>query len=201
MPDSSTLTPLYWILAAAVGAACIVLGLALQHFFIEPVRPEPRVRLFQDASVLLALSHAGAVLYLGPPTVANGLAGIALFTLGTTIFLAVIEVSRRTPMPRAFLPVLPDRLITTGPFRFVRHPVYIAYTAFWLGAPAATGKWWLLPVGIGSVVLYVIAARQEEARWLASSRAAEYRDYMTRTGRFFPRLRRPRSQSGPRTVD
>lgn len=104
-------------------------------------------------------------------------------------------------MPRAFLPVLPDRLITTGPFRLVRHPVYIAYAAFWLGAPAATGRWWLLPAGVVSIALYVIAARQEEARWLASQRSAEYRAYMAHTGMFFPRLRRPRQPAGPRPVD
>lgn len=180
-------TPLYYLLGAAIGTSCIVFGLALQNFFVEVPHISPRIRLFQDGSVVLALTHAGAVLYLGPASDAHAVAGILLFTLGSAVFLGVIEAARRVALPRAFIHMLPDRLVTSGPYHLMRHPVYFAYTVFWAACPLTTWNAWLLPAGLVSVALYVVAARREEAMWLESERAAAYRHYMARTGFFWPK--------------
>lgn len=82
------------------------------------------------------------------------------------------------------------RLIDTGPYRFVRHPVFTSLLALAIGIllinPAIT---------TGLVFIYALwdftrSAKQEEE--LLSNAMPGYRDYMKRTPRFLPRLwRRP----------
>ena len=79
------------------------------------------------------------------------------------------------------------QLITTGPYRFVRHPLYtIGFTLF-LGMGLMASMWWLI---IGLVVLsFVIAWRtgREEENLLLEF-GDSYRSYMKRTGRYLPKV-------------
>jgi protein-S-isoprenylcysteine O-methyltransferase Ste14 len=68
-------------------------------------------------------------------------------------------------------------LVTTGPYRFVRHPLYTN------GALAFTA----LSVAIGMALL-AVRTRQEEAH-LAARFGAGWSAYAATTGRFLPRLR------------
>jgi protein-S-isoprenylcysteine O-methyltransferase Ste14 len=79
------------------------------------------------------------------------------------------------------------RLVTTGPYRLVRHPLYTAGSMLWLGILLATTLWVLLFVFIPGLCLLVWRTRTEEAN-LAARFGDEYRAYAERTGRFFPRL-------------
>jgi len=82
------------------------------------------------------------------------------------------------------------KLVTHGPYRFVRHPMYIifpfvAVTLFLLSAS------WLVGIPAIAIMCTVGAVRAPiEERQLAARFGDEYRAYMRRTGRFFPRLRR-----------
>lgn len=88
----------------------------------------------------------------------------------------------------------PDHvLVRSGPYAFVRHPMYTAILLLSVGIALqflATLLW--LDVG-AIVVLAYERARREEALFLASPRfGPAYAEYRRRTGRFLPRLR-----SGP----
>jgi len=78
-------------------------------------------------------------------------------------------------------------LVVTGPYRWVRHPFYvcaalIAVTSSLISANA-------LFLVIGGFVLVLLALRTPiEERNLLDRFGDDYRKYMQRTGRFFPRL-------------
>ena len=79
-------------------------------------------------------------------------------------------------------------LVTHGPFRFVRHPIYL----FQLLMLAATAL--LLPTTVSFVVLIIhfcciVTKAADEESYLRKVHGADYVDYLSRSGRFFPRLR------------
>jgi protein-S-isoprenylcysteine O-methyltransferase Ste14 len=53
-------------------------------------------------------------------------------------------------------------VITTGPYRFVRHPMYAGMLFYLVGAPLLLGSWWGLLWGCGLLVLFVLRLLIEE---------------------------------------
>jgi protein-S-isoprenylcysteine O-methyltransferase Ste14 len=81
------------------------------------------------------------------------------------------------------------QLVTHGPYRWVRHPLYSVGILLCISLTLLTALWTL---GVGMLIpLAVLLWRtpREEAR-LIETFGDEYRAYMRRTGRFFPRLHR-----------
>jgi protein-S-isoprenylcysteine O-methyltransferase Ste14 len=82
-----------------------------------------------------------------------------------------------------------DRLCTTGPYRFVRHPIYAGGAL--LGATGISlifNSWIILPLPVLAFAVYSILIRKEESMMLAVF-GEEYQRYAARTGRLSPRLR------------
>lgn len=80
-------------------------------------------------------------------------------------------------------------LITHGPYRWVRHPLYTVGMLFWTGISLTTANWLIGGTIILGTLFLVIRTPIEEEK-LIEKFGDEYREYMKRTGRFFPRLRR-----------
>jgi len=78
-------------------------------------------------------------------------------------------------------------LVTTGPYRFVRHPFYLAFALAVLGLSLAAANWFLFLAGCIPFAFVVLRTPIEEAK-LIERFGDEYRDYMKRTPRFVPRL-------------
>ena len=79
-------------------------------------------------------------------------------------------------------------LVTSGPYRYIRHPFYVT-SALALAANALTAaNWFIALTGFAALVLLVLRTATEEAK-LVERFGDDYRGYMARTGRFFPRLR------------
>ena len=78
-------------------------------------------------------------------------------------------------------------LVTTGPYRYVRHPFYLAFAIALVGASIVTANWFLFVSGLLPFAFLVARTRIEEEK-LVERFGDEYREYMQKTGRFWPRL-------------
>ena len=78
-------------------------------------------------------------------------------------------------------------LITTGPYRYVRHPFYLAFFIAVIGGSVVAANWFLLLTGMFPFGFLAARTRIEEEK-LIERFGDEYRDYLGRTGRFVPRL-------------
>lgn len=117
-----------------------------------------------------------AVRLMGAPV---GLAGVALFAwmfrhLGLNV--------TSTSMPRDNA-----TLITTGPYRWIRHPMYSAALILIVATTLLTAS---VMVALGGAVMFaLLAARSRtEERRLVEKFGEAYRAYQARTGRFLPRV-------------
>ncbi len=87
----------------------------------------------------------------------------------------------------AFSNDAPLRLIASGPYRWVRHPFYVAYVLAQLFVLAASDSLWASPMCVLMALIYGSAARHEERKFAGSSLAAEHARYVRATGAFWPR--------------
>jgi len=182
-------TFLEWTLMVAGGATLIVFAVALQNFFVQPAVLTRPQRFFQDLSVVLGVTHGLALLALSTAGEVWAAIGIAVYAVSLAIFLAAIEAARRVPMTRTFVYTPKcDTILTKGPYRFIRHPIYLSYSLAWSAAPIAMHN---IPLGLsalGMITCYVISAREEERLMAAGPRAADYEELRRRTWRMIPFL-------------
>ena len=78
-------------------------------------------------------------------------------------------------------------LVSSGPYRWVRHPFYDAVALCVLANGVIAANWFLLLTGGLVVVLLVVRTRREEERLLLRF-GDSYRAYVERTGRFLPKI-------------
>lgn len=88
-----------------------------------------------------------------------------------------------TPFPR---PTAGATLVETGPFRWVRHPIYAGIVLAAVGWAAVCGSIVTLALAAVLMLLFDAKSRREEA-WLVD-RFPGYPGYRERTSRFIPRL-------------
>jgi protein-S-isoprenylcysteine O-methyltransferase Ste14 len=75
-------------------------------------------------------------------------------------------------------------LIRTGPYRYVRHPIYTGILLAMLGMAIAIGEWRVL-LGFGFMLLsFMIKSRQEERRMRETF--SEYAEYQRQTAALIP---------------
>ncbi len=78
-------------------------------------------------------------------------------------------------------------LVTRGPYRWVRHPFYLATALAVVANSLVTANWFLALTGGIGFGLLVLRTRIEEDK-LIERFGEDYKEYMKRTGRFLPRL-------------
>jgi protein-S-isoprenylcysteine O-methyltransferase Ste14 len=80
------------------------------------------------------------------------------------------------------------RLIESGPYKRVRHPMYTAIFGVAISNALLSANWLIAVAGIVSVTLMYLARVTDEERMLIEQFGDEYRAYMQRTGRLLPPL-------------
>jgi protein-S-isoprenylcysteine O-methyltransferase Ste14 len=144
--------------------------------------------------VLLAAIAAsvGAALHFGwsVPDPSPWLAGpgAALAAAGCGLFVWCLVYHPRRP-GKAFAAAPPATVVSGGPYRLARHPIYLSYLLALGGAALLAHSWGVAGLGAWMAALYWYAARMEERLILASPHAAGYAAYMRRVGPFWPRWR------------
>jgi protein-S-isoprenylcysteine O-methyltransferase Ste14 len=173
-------------LLAAYALLRTAVALAFAAFTVqraEPVRHSRELLAFIACAVAMA-----AILVISPPppgAPANLLlAGDAMAVAGCVWLLASVLV-----LGRCF-GVLPEArgFVLRGPYRFVRHPVYLGEIVALAGLVLAAPVAWNVVVLVVFVGAQVIRTHLEE-RALQEA-FAEYGPYAETTGRLLPRLRR-----------
>ncbi|HNB51198.1 MAG TPA: isoprenylcysteine carboxylmethyltransferase family protein [Anaerolineales bacterium] len=79
------------------------------------------------------------------------------------------------------------QLITHGPYRWIRNPLYSIATLYFVSLALVAASWFLLAAIALALVLLTLRLPKEEAGLIARF-GDEYREYMKRTGRYLPRL-------------
>jgi protein-S-isoprenylcysteine O-methyltransferase Ste14 len=141
---------------------------------------------------LLVLSTAVAVATIATVARSSGipelrcLAAALLGLLAALLFQSGLRATRHRALSLAFSRATPPKLVISGPYRQVRHPLYSAYVLFWSSCALLAGTAAVALLVAGIAVLYVIAARMEEADIMASKLAPEYSKYRAATGMLLP---------------
>ena len=110
--------------------------------------------------------------------------GIALVALGEVLRLLAVRHIGAVSRTRT------DRLgplVASGPFRWVRNPLYIGNIALWIGLSLSAGLPWLaVPVALLLALEYHAIVRWEE-QLLAARLGEPYRRYVETVPRWMPR--------------
>jgi len=144
------------------------------------------------AEVAFLIGGTGTVWWLGlfyvPIHLVNGIAAAGLLVAS----IALYEWARHTIRGRRFGVALgdhvPEELCESGPYRLIRHPLYLAYLVAYLAAFVALPHWITLLSLVANLALFTIAARSDEATIATSALAAAYADYRKRAGLFWPKF-------------
>jgi protein-S-isoprenylcysteine O-methyltransferase Ste14 len=78
-------------------------------------------------------------------------------------------------------------LVTSGPYRWVRHPLYTIGCSLFVTFGMIADNWFIALLGILAFIAMAIRTPKEEANLIAKF-GEEYREYMKRTGRFLPKV-------------
>jgi protein-S-isoprenylcysteine O-methyltransferase Ste14 len=160
-------------------------GVSLWLFTVNPSLAQERMRLggsnqqgwdrilfpimFISPLAWLVLSSLDSVRFHWShvPTWVEILGGLLLLTSFYLFFLTFRENSYLSPMAR----VQKDRgqkVISTGPYAIIRHPMYFAFIPFMVGTPLMLGSWF---GGVFGVLFMILTARRAvlEERMLMES--------------------------------
>jgi protein-S-isoprenylcysteine O-methyltransferase Ste14 len=77
-------------------------------------------------------------------------------------------------------------LVTTGPYAWIRHPIYLALMGFLTGIALVTANWFLIAFLVVSIVDLALRIPKEE-QMMIEEFGDEYKAYMQRTGRLLPK--------------
>src|SRR6266404_4952229 len=129
-------------------------------------------------SVLLALLWLHSLFSSSPIVIALQIAALLLFVWARLTF------GRRS----FHLAANPTEggLVSTGPYRYVRHPIYTALCLF-TGAGAAANLSWKTGLAFGLILGFALVRIYCEET-LVAQRYPEYKDYATKSWRMIPGL-------------
>ncbi len=133
---------------------------------------------------LVALVHLGVFRgSTGSAGVWSTVLGLCLFVLG----LGLAIWARRHIGPSWGLPMSQQdepELVTSGPYRWVRHPIYSGILLAGVGSAAALGWRWLVAVGLAGV--YFVYSAVMEERYLSAELPDSYPSYKHGTKMLVP---------------
>ena len=78
-------------------------------------------------------------------------------------------------------------LVTSGPYRWVRHPLYTVGSSMFISFGMMADNWFIAALGVLAFIAMAIRTPKEEAN-LIEKFGDEYREYMKHTGRYLPKL-------------
>jgi protein-S-isoprenylcysteine O-methyltransferase Ste14 len=138
--------------------------------------------LYGAAFVLGLLLHWAFPVYVLPSTLARGI-GVVCVLVSFPLALMTFRA-----LSRAHTPVDPMKpttaLVTEGPFRYSRNPIYVAWTLLYLGVALLINALWILLLVVPAVLVlrYGVIAREEA--YLTRKFGDAYRQYRAQVRRW-----------------
>jgi len=141
-----------------------------------------------ESFALIALQFLciGILVYL-TLGISLSLVPVIMITLAVGIGLWSILTMRFGNFRIQPLPKKEAKLVTSGPYRFIRHPMYSAVLLGMLGITINIGSWIGYIIWLVLVIDFTVKLRFEEK--LLIEKFSEYREYMKRTSRLLPFLK------------
>jgi protein-S-isoprenylcysteine O-methyltransferase Ste14 len=118
-------------------------------------------------------------------------AGIGLAS-GSLILLFLAHASLGTSFSATINIKKDHRLVTTGPYKYMRHPMYVAYFTLFISAFFISGSWAIGLSGICIISILMTFRLKKEEELLIKKFKRRYLDYADSTHRFFPWPRKTR---------
>ena len=147
----------------------------------DTVPDVPNLGLVRPPLVYLASLVLGALLQLALslaflPRTLDVTLGASVVAVAAALFAYSVAIFRAagTPVP-ARKPT--TAMVRTGPYRFSRNPIYLAFSLFQLGIAIWVNSVWLLATLVGAVALIDTIVIPREEQYLERSFGAEYLDY------------------------
>ncbi len=144
-------------------------------------RDVPRFGAFRPPRIYLTSILAGVLVGMAAPLpfVPASLAfpiGAPLVALAVALFIYAVARFKAvsTPVP-AREPT--TAIVRSGPYRFSRNPIYLAYSLFQLGLAIWLDNGWLLATLVAAVALIGHLVIPREEQYLERKFGAEYLDY------------------------
>ncbi len=136
----------------------------------------------------LSYAAEATVLWIERPiAIVAGAISLVVYAMSMGLFVWAIHWQRRshTPAP-VFASDAPDCLIREGPYRYVRHPLYLSYMLTFVATLVATQNIIVLGLLIATTLVYFRGATLEESLFTSGHFASQYEAYRARTGMFLP---------------
>jgi protein-S-isoprenylcysteine O-methyltransferase Ste14 len=155
----------------------------------NPVPDVANLGLVRPPLVYLASILLGLLLHLAwplplvqHPVGAPIGAGVVLMAVG--LFIAAVRTFRAadTPVP-GNQPT--TTIVRTGPYRFSRNPIYLAFSALQVGIAVWVGSLWLLITLVPALTLMSFWVIPREERYLEALFPSEYLPYKCSVRRWF----------------
>ena len=110
--------------------------------------------------------------------------GVAFSSISIAIF-----ISSKISLGKNYSPCydqrIPDKIITDGIYRFIRHPIYLSNILLLLGVFIISGSFLIIGNLLILIIFYTISAFREEKYLI--SKFPNYKNYSKKTGMFVPR--------------
>ena len=201
----SLIRALWWLAAAAVtlpflDVAWRTLPSRRNRFVEHAVRPRLVLGALEIGLAVLYLTVARGRMRLVPGSEAA--VPLPLAALGATVALAgaLIAAWAKVTLGRLFSATFGvkegHRLVTTGPYAIVRHPIYTGMVAFLAGSALVWNDLALLAVAAAAALLFAAHVRVEEEMFLRHF-GDDYRRYQERTPALVPAVWRGRRRRRP----
>ncbi len=189
-----------WIFLAVYFTASIAISLYLikgdPQLLARRMSGGPAAEKLSAQKIIMSLTSLGFIGLLLVPALDRrfawshlsagvALAGDALVVLG---WLGIYFVFRENSFASATIELaLDQKVISTGPYALVRHPMYVAALVMLLGIPIALGSWWGVLVMV-AIVPALIWRLLDEEKFLGKNLPG-YREYQTTVRyRLIPRV-------------
>lgn len=182
-----------WVLliaSAVIGPACgLWLAKTDPALLAERMRPTFQAdqpaddKKFMLVFVVAALIWLVAVgldhrMHASDVSLALQVVGLALYLLSTAFIMWVFRANSFAAPVVKVQAGRHQHVVSTGPYAFVRHPMYSSVMLFFFGVPLLLGSWWGVAIAPIFLVLFAIRTRIEERELVAG--LPGYADYAAR---------------------